>query len=677
MRNWDLMALLLAQGHSMSGRERNCCFLNIGTNPFANVSSVTALDYPDDSRGIGLVDWDHDGDVDMWMSGRTAPRVRLLRNEIGNRQPYVAIKLEGRECNRDAIGARIELELGGKSPRTLIRTLRAGESFVSQHSKWVHFGLGEAPEIKRLRVRWPGSQTFEEFSDIDANGRYRIVQGDEAVRVEARPRETFLQPSEQEPHTPTQKSRSLLVFRKELPALELDDLAGRRQPFDLKGKVTLVNLWASWCQPCLVELGDFATRYESLRGEEIEIVAISVDGVGEDPGSPDAARTLAQESRWPFPVRLATDQAIQELTRFDNTTFYFQLPLPVPTSFLVDKEGRVAAIYKGAITSEQLMQDARLLEAPLEDFEQAAAFFPGRDGMRYFPLHPLAFAAAYIDGQYYDDAKSHVEQFLAQRKQDDLRNPEANAAAGNQEILRSYQMLVAIARLAGKPQEEIAAYHELERLQKLPPAMVARFALLLGSEKRLEEATRRVAALADANADSAAVQDLAGSTYLRMGVNRAAVEAFGRAVKLDESNVMFRFNLATALQAAGDAAAAVDAYQHVLAKQPTADDSPWRPEMLAAANNLAWILACHADDSIRNPAKARELAELACQKTAFQEPAYLDTLAVAAASSGDFQTAILRAEQAAELYDARKNAAASGVRERLSGYKKGVAFIAP
>jgi tetratricopeptide (TPR) repeat protein len=369
-------------------------------------------------------------------------------------------------------------------------------------------------------------------------------------------------------------------------------------------------------------------------------------------------------------VRLATDQAIEQLTKLDNAIFYFQSPLPVPTSFLVDREGRVAAVYKGAITSAQVMKDARLLEAPLEEFEQAAAFFPGRDGMRYFPLHPLAFAAAYIDGEYYDDAKSHIEQFLAQRKKDDLRDPNANETASNQEIVRSYQMLVAIARLAKKPREEIAAYRELERhLQEpLPPAMVARLALLLASEKRMDEATERLAALAAAHADSAAVLDLAGSTYLRIGANHSAIEAMSRAVKLEETNVMYRFNLATAQQATGQVAAAIEAYQHVLASDPG---------MAAAANNLAWILASHPDNSIRSPKQARELAELACQRTNYQEPAYVDTLAVAAAAGGDFETAIMRAEQAAQLYDAKKNAAADGVRGRLSGYRKGVAYIAP
>ncbi len=99
--------------------------------------------------------------------------------------------------------------------------------------------------------------------------------------------------------------------------------------------------------------------------------------------------------------------------------------------------------------------------------------------------------------------------------------------------------------------------------------------------------------------------------------------------------------------------------------------------MVAAANNLAWILACHPDESIRSPQKARQLAELACQKTNYQEPAYLDTLAVSAAAEGDFDTAIKMAQQSAELYDARKNAAAVGVRERISGYRNGVVYIAP
>ncbi len=429
--------------------------------------------------------------------------------------------------------------------------MRAGEAFVSQHSKWIHFGLGEQPEIKRITcalarpygirgVFWHRAKRALSHRSRKCSGANR--GGAAKLRLE---------PGEQKPHAPTQKSRSLLVFRKHLPTLPLDDIDGRRMPFDPKGKITLVNLWASWCQPCMVELGDLAEHYESLRAEGIEVVAVSVDGLGQDPGSRDAARSLAQKAAWPFPVRLATDQSIEQLTELDNATFYFQLPLPVPTSFLLDREGNVAAIYKGAVTSEQVMNDARLLDAPPEEFERAAAFFPGRDGLRYFQLHPLNFAAAYIEGEYFDDAKSHIEQFLAQRKQDDLRDPTANAAAGNRRSCvptRCWWPSLDWQENDRTRLRLITNWNVFNRcLRRWLPAWLC----FWPAKIECEEATRRVEALADAHADSAAVLDLAGSTYLRLGANRPAIESFRRAVELDETNVMFRFNLATALQAAG------------------------------------------------------------------------------------------------------------------------------
>ena len=60
--------------------ERHCCFLNTRGPVFANVSAVSGLDLIDDGRGLALVDWDHDGDLDAWISNRNAPRLRLLRN---------------------------------------------------------------------------------------------------------------------------------------------------------------------------------------------------------------------------------------------------------------------------------------------------------------------------------------------------------------------------------------------------------------------------------------------------------------------------------------------------------------------------------------------------------------------------------------------------------------------
>ncbi|MGI9427465.1 MAG: hypothetical protein ACR2NM_02325, partial [Bythopirellula sp.] len=114
-------------GRSFSGHERNCCFLNMGAaqrtkGRFANISAVSGLDYPDDGRAVAIVDWDQDGDQDMWISNRNAPRLRLMRNDVPRGNHFLALRLEGdgKTTNRDAIGARVEVvtrnsELGTRS----------------------------------------------------------------------------------------------------------------------------------------------------------------------------------------------------------------------------------------------------------------------------------------------------------------------------------------------------------------------------------------------------------------------------------------------------------------------------------------------------------------------------------------------------------------------------------
>ena len=64
---------LLREGHSFSGHERNCVFLNDSGNRFSDISAVSGLDFPDDGRGVSVTDWDHDGDLDVWLANRTGP----------------------------------------------------------------------------------------------------------------------------------------------------------------------------------------------------------------------------------------------------------------------------------------------------------------------------------------------------------------------------------------------------------------------------------------------------------------------------------------------------------------------------------------------------------------------------------------------------------------------------
>ncbi|MFP6875079.1 MAG: hypothetical protein VCA55_16390, partial [Verrucomicrobiales bacterium] len=127
---WKALNTMLEEGRSYSGFERNCVFLNLGSSSgtkeplFANISGASGLDVIDDGRSIAVVDWDFDGKLDFWISNRTAPRLRLQHNRSLFPNSFVALKLNGKTCNRDAIGARVELTLvnRGSEPRKVIET---------------------------------------------------------------------------------------------------------------------------------------------------------------------------------------------------------------------------------------------------------------------------------------------------------------------------------------------------------------------------------------------------------------------------------------------------------------------------------------------------------------------------------------------------------------------------
>ena len=93
---------------SWSGNERNCLFLNHGGKSFATASYITGFDFADDARGIAMVDWDHDGDLDMWISNRQGPQTRYLENQIeGTRWLSLKLTGDGKKINRDAIGSTV------------------------------------------------------------------------------------------------------------------------------------------------------------------------------------------------------------------------------------------------------------------------------------------------------------------------------------------------------------------------------------------------------------------------------------------------------------------------------------------------------------------------------------------------------------------------------------------
>ena len=97
-RGWELIARLVREeGQVFSGRERNCCFINTVEHGLPKLRPSPDLTKLMTARASAVVDWDQDGDLDIWVSNRTSPRIRFLKNEGGSSANFVSLHLVGVE----------------------------------------------------------------------------------------------------------------------------------------------------------------------------------------------------------------------------------------------------------------------------------------------------------------------------------------------------------------------------------------------------------------------------------------------------------------------------------------------------------------------------------------------------------------------------------------------------
>ncbi len=102
-------------------------------------------------RGAAFADIDNDGDVDVLVTNNGS-KAQLLRNDGGNSNNWLMLKLVGRKSNRDGIGARITARVGD---RTLVAQVQRAASYLSSQDARVHLGLGKSSHVTELQIDWP------------------------------------------------------------------------------------------------------------------------------------------------------------------------------------------------------------------------------------------------------------------------------------------------------------------------------------------------------------------------------------------------------------------------------------------------------------------------------------------------------------------------------------------
>jgi tetratricopeptide (TPR) repeat protein len=687
LKRTDEINDLLNSGASLSGHEPNCFFLNTRSSRFATASAASGFDFADDARAVVRTDWDGDGDWDLWFSNRSAPRVRFLRNNNPPENHFVGLRLVGVTSNRDGIGARVEVRLKAREQHRLVRSVRAGHAFLSQSSKWLYFGLGKRADIESVKVHWPGGKA-EEFTGLAADRRYRLTQGaGKPVLLAPKKRELRLSPSTLEMPATTEKAAVRLTSRLPLPRLRyVDDQNRPAWISTTTSDAVLLNLWASWCLPCLKELHEFKQDYEKLRAAGIEVLALSADGLTaaqeSGPGDVDAAweKIGLRARRGRLVAELAEELRIianQVVAQYDS--------LPVPSSFLIDKRNRLVAFYRGPVSVERLVGDAKMFELPDERLFHNALPHRGRWLGPRRMYTPQRLSVALIKGGFMRDAvdyaRRHRALFQSKDSYAEVFSQVGNTLAEQKDFTKAvayydealnvvpsspaihFNRALALHRL-GKINDAVSSYRHVIELE--PTTAVAHLnlgAILAGAGKskdglaHLEKAVRLNPGLAHSHYQY-------GLALSRNGDAERAINHLRRAALLAPDFIESRVELAKLLEAQGNYADALEQLSDCIRLRPAYYPAHFQaavilerqgkfrravesyratlrltPEYLPAQNNLAWLLATHSDPNLRDGELALQLARQAAAATQRKHPAILDTLAAALAEQGGFQEA--------------------------------------
>jgi len=140
-----------------------------------------------------------------------------------------------------------------------------------------------------------------------------------------------------------------------LPEFSLETLDGKRiTAASLRGRVVLVNFWATWCPPCVEEVPYFQNQYEKWKDRGLVILGIA-EKQASGQGNRSDVRSFAEKHGVTYPLAMSN----KTIRRTFWTHFGYRRKLP--TSFLINRRGKLVQTFVGAVSPEQLQASVRPL----------------------------------------------------------------------------------------------------------------------------------------------------------------------------------------------------------------------------------------------------------------------------------------------------------------------------